>query len=150
MPIFARMSTSNPNSRFTSSKAPDPVGLYPYSRRAGSLLFLSGVGPRQQGMKEIPGVEIGPDGVPRTTDFAAQCLSTFQNVTSILADAGAAIEQLVDVTVFLTDMEKDFETFNSMWDAYFKNDPPCRTTIGVTALPTPIAIELKCIAFFEE
>jgi 2-aminomuconate deaminase len=144
------MTNPSPNSRFTSNGAPDPVGLYPYSRRAGSLLFLSGVGPRQQGSKEIPGVEIGPDGVPRTTDFAAQCISTFENVTMILADAGAAIEQLVDVTVFLTDMENDFKTFNTLWAQYFQNDPPCRTTIGVTALPTPIAIELKCIAYFGE
>ncbi len=149
MPIFARMSTSNPNSRFTSQSAPDPVGLYPYSRRAGSLLFLSGIGPRQQGSKEIPGVTIGADGVATTTDFAAQCISCFQNVTAVLVDAGATIEQLVDVTVFLTDMEADFETFNVLWADYFKVDPPCRTTIGVTALPTPIAIELKCIAYFE-
>ncbi len=109
---------------------------------------MSGVGPRQQGSKEIPGVSIGADGQPYTTDFAAQCASTFENVAIILTDSGSSWEELVDVTVFLTDMAADFETFNTMWAEAFP-DPltqPCRTTVQVGALPTPIAIELKCIA----
>ncbi len=123
--------------------------MYPHARRAGSLLFLSGVGPRQRGLKEIPGVGFDADGKHYTTDFAAQCQATFDNVRAILIEAGSSWKELIDVTVFLTDMEADFETFNALWAENFP-DPatqPCRTTVQVGALPTPIAIELKCIAY---
>ncbi len=117
-----------------SSRAPQPVGLYPHARRAGGLLFLSGIGPRRPGTDEIPGT------------FEEQCRSVFANVRAVLEDAGARWEDLVDVTVFLTDMKRDFATYNRLYAEYFKTARPCRTTVEVTALPTPISIELKCIA----
>ena len=129
-----------------SSKAPEPVGLYPHARRVGNLLFLSGVGPRQRGSKDIPGVTLGPDGRVLAYDIEAQCRSVFDNVRYILEDAGSGWDKLVDVTVFLTDMQRDFQTYNRLYAEYFKDNQPCRTTVQVTALPTPIAIELKCIA----
>lgn len=129
-----------------SSKAPEPVGLYPHARRVGNLLFLSGVGPRERGTKKIPGVELDADGKIVSYDIAAQCRSVFNNIKLILEDSGSSWEQIVDVTVFLTNMKDDFPVYNKLWAEYFKNDPPCRTTIEINCLPTPIAIELKVIA----
>lgn len=129
-----------------SSRAPEPVGLYPHARRVGEFLFLSGVGPRERGVKKIPGVELGPNGEITSYDIETQCHSVFKNVKAILEDAGAKWEDLVDVTVYLTNMKKDFPTYNRLWAEYFKNDPPCRTTLEIGSLPTPIAIELKCMA----
>ncbi|MCI0569793.1 MAG: RidA family protein [Myxococcaceae bacterium] len=131
-----------------SQRAPEPVGLYPHARRVGNLLFLSGVGPRQRGSKEIPGVVLNPDGTVSSYDFEAQVHSVMANVRAVLEDAGSRWENLVDVTVYLTDMKRDFPTYNRLYAEYFKDVPekPCRTTLGITALPTPIAIELKCIA----
>ena len=129
-----------------SSKAPEPVGLYPHARRVGNLLFLSGVGPRKRGSKEIPGVTLDAQGRILSYDIEAQCRSVFDNVRYILEDAGSGWDKLVDVTVFLTDMQRDFQTYNRLYAEYFKDNQPCRTTVQVTALPTPIAIELKCIA----
>lgn len=134
------------DSKIHSSKAPEPVGLYPHARRVGDLLFLSGVGPRKRGSKDIPGVTLGPDGGILAYDIEAQCRSVFENVRHILEEAGSSWDKLVDVTVFLTDMQKDFQTYNRLYAEYFKDNQPCRTTVQVTALPTPIAIELKCIA----
>jgi 2-aminomuconate deaminase len=131
---------------FQSSRAPEPVGLYPHARQAGNLLFLSGIGPRKRGSREIPGVRLAADGTVESYDIEAQCRSVFENVRAVLEDAGARWEDLVDVTVFLTDMGRDFVTFNRLYAEYFASAHPCRTTIEVTALPTPIAIELKCIA----
>jgi 2-aminomuconate deaminase len=129
-----------------SSRAPEPVGLYPHARRAGNLLFLSGIGPRRRGSREIPGVRLATDGTVESYDIEAQCRSVFDNVRAVLEDAGARWEDLVDVTVFLTDMGRDFAAFNRLYAEYFPSARPCRTTVEVTALPTPIAIELKCIA----
>lgn len=129
-----------------SQGAPEPVGHYPHARRVGNLLFLSGVGPRERGMKKIPGVELSPTGEIVSYDIEAQCHSVFKNVRTILEDAGSSWEKLVDVTVYLTNMKKDFPVYNRLWAEYFRNDPPCRTTLEIGALPTPIAIELKCIA----
>lgn len=129
-----------------SSKAPEPVGLYPHAKRVGDLLFLSGVGPRERGSKKIPGVELSADGKIISYDIAAQCHSVFKNVKAILEDSGASWSQLVDVTVFLTNMKDDFPIYNKIWAEYFKENPPCRTTVEINCLPTPIAIELKCIA----
>lgn len=127
-------------SRVDSEKAPEPVGLYPHARRVGNLLFLSGVGPRERGTNVIPGVN--------PHDIEKQCHSVFRNVRTILEEAGSSWENLVDVTVYLTNMERDFATYNRIWAEYFRDvaNPPCRTTLGITALPTPIAIELKCVA----
>lgn len=132
-----------------SDKAPDPVGLYPHARKVGNLLFLSGVGPRKKGSKEIPGVTLDEAGNIVSYDIAEQCHSVFQNVRFILEASGSRWENLVDVTVFLTNMKADFKTFNSIYAEYFKNNQPCRTTVEVNALPTPIAIELKCIAVID-
>ncbi|MFP2925608.1 RidA family protein [Pyxidicoccus sp. 3LG] len=132
--------------RVDSQKAPEPVGLYPHARRVGNLLFLSGVGPRERGTKKIPGVELDAEGNITSYDIEAQCHSVFRNVRYILEDAGSSWEKLVDVTVYLTNMKKDFPTYNRLWAEYFKDNPPCRTTLEINRLPTPIAIELKCIA----
>jgi len=135
------MSTS-----IVSSTAPEPVGAYPHARKAGNLLFLSGVGPRQKGKKEIPGVTLNAEGKIVAYDIEAQCHSVFQNVKTILEDSGANWESLVDVTVYLTNMKDDFPIYNRLWKEYFGKNPPCRTTLEINCLPTPIAIELKCIA----
>jgi 2-aminomuconate deaminase len=129
-----------------SSKAPEPVGLYPHARRVGNLLFLSGVGPRERGSKKIPGVELDENGNITSYDIETQCHSVFQNVKYILEEAGSSWDNIVDMTVFLTNMKEDFEKYNKVYAEYFKNNLPCRTTLGITALPTPIAIELKVIA----
>ncbi len=121
-----------------AERAPDPVGLYPHAKRVGNLLFLSGVGPRVKGSKEIPqGIE-------------AQCRSVFENVKNVLEASGASWEDLVDVTVFLTDMKHDFPVYNKLWAEYFADHHPCRTTVEINCLPTPISIELKCIAALKE
>jgi 2-aminomuconate deaminase len=133
-------------SSLVSQNAPEPVGHYPHARRAGGLLFLSGVGPRKRGSKEIPGVTLRPDGSVAAVDIEAQCRSVFENVRAILEESGSSWDRLVDVTVFLTDIKADFAAYNRLWGEYFAKDPPCRTTVEVTRLPTPIAIELKCIA----
>jgi len=137
------------NQRFDSTKAPEPVGLYPHARRVGNLLFLSGVGPRQRGTKDIPGVTLDSEGNIVEYDIAAQCRSVFDNVRAILEESGSSWEQLVDVQVFLTNMKDDFATYNKIYADYFKDNQPCRTTIEINALPTPIAIELKCIAMID-
>lgn len=129
-----------------ADKAPDPAGAYPHSKKVGNLLFLSGVGPRKKGSKEIPGVTLDDQGNIKSYDIEAQCHAVFQNVKFILEASGSSWEKLVDVTVFLTNMKKDFPVFNRIYAEYFKENQPCRTTVEVNALPTPIAIELKCIA----
>lgn len=129
-----------------SSKAPEPVGLYPHAKRVGNLLFLSGVGPRERGTKKIPGVELDESGKIASYDIEKQCRSVFQNVKYILEDAGSSWDNIVDVTVFLTNMKDDFPVYNKLWAEYFAKNPPCRTTLEINCLPTPIAIELKVIA----
>lgn len=129
-----------------SEKAPEPVGKYPHARRVGNLLFLSGVGPRERGTKKIPGVELDADGNITSYDIEAQCRSVFRNVKQILEDSGSSWTQMVDVTVFLTNMKDDFHAYNRLWAEYFPENPPCRTTVEINCLPTPIAIELKVIA----
>jgi 2-aminomuconate deaminase len=132
--------------KFHSKKAPVPVGSYPHARRVGNLLFLSGVGPRERGAKKIPGVALDGRGRIISYDIEAQCHSVFKNVKYILEEAGSSWDKIVDVTVFLTNMKDDFRKYNKLWAEYFKDNPPCRTTVEVNCLPTPIAIELKVIA----
>ena len=132
--------------KITSENAPEPVGSYPHARKVGNLLFLSGVGPRERGKKEIPGVTLDEKGKIISYDIEAQCHSVFSNVKSILEDSGTTWENLIDITVFLTNMKDDFQTYNRIYAEYFKDNQPCRTTIEITSLPTPIAIELKVIA----
>lgn len=132
-----------------SHRAPAPVGLYPHARRVGNLLFLSGVGPRKSGSKDIPGVTLDEEGNIVSYDIEAQCHSVFANVKAILEDSGSSWDQLVDVTVFLTNMKDDFQTYNRVYAEWFKDNRPCRTTVEINKLPTPIAIELKCMATIE-
>lgn len=132
--------------KIEAKSAPKPVGMYPHARKVGNLLFLSGIGPRDPQTDEVPGLKRSASGNYLEFDFEAQCHSVFQNVRRVLEDAGANWDSLVDVTVFLVNMERDFHTFNCIYAEYFKDNQPCRTTVGITALPTPIAIELKCIA----
>lgn len=129
-----------------SNKAPEPVGLYPHARRVGELLFLSGIGPRERGTKKIPGVELDDDGNITSYDIATQCHSVFKNVRDVIEGAGSSWDKIVDVTVFLTNMKDDFPIYNKIWAEYFSDNPPCRTTLEIKSLPTPIAIELKVIA----
>ncbi|MGX5175177.1 RidA family protein [Aliikangiella sp. IMCC44653] len=134
------------NNTFNTDNAPKPVGLYPHARQVGDLLFLSGVGPRKAGTSEIPGVTLNPDGSIAAYDIEAQCRSVFDNVKIILEASGSSWMNLVDVTVFLTNMKDDFKTYNRIYAEYFADNQPCRTTLEINCLPTPIAIELKCIA----
>ena len=133
-------------SKIESQKAPEPVGLYPHARQVGNFLFLSGIGPRERGKKEIPGVELDQNGNIISYNIEVQCHSVFKNVRSVLEDAGSNWDNLVDVTVFLTNMKDDFENYNRIYKEYFMDNQPCRTTVEILSLPTPIAIELKCIA----
>jgi 2-aminomuconate deaminase len=141
------------NERISTNKAPKPVGLYPHARKVGNLLFLSGVGPRTAGSDAtdsvVPGLELDKNGNFISFDFEAQCKSVFDNVRIILEESGSSWEQLVDVTVFLVNMKRDFQTYNRIYADYFKDNLPCRTTVEISSLPTPIAIELKCIATIE-
>ena len=134
-----------------TTKAPRAVGAYPHARRVGDLLFLSGIGPRSAADNSIPGNVYGADGSLAAYDIVAQCHSVFANVRAVLEASGAGWEDLVDVTVYLTDMARDFKAYNAVWAEYFPEpaQAPCRTTLGITALPTPIAIELKCVAAFK-
>jgi len=134
---------------FESSRAPEPVGAFPHAKRVGNLLFLSGIGPRVRGSKEIPGVTLDSAGIIIAYDIETQCRAVFENVRLVLEDSGATWNDIVDVTVFLTAMKKDFATYNRIYPEYFAGPGkpnPTRTTVEVGALPTPIAIELKVIA----
>ncbi|MFT5674102.1 MAG: 2-aminomuconate deaminase [Paraglaciecola sp.] len=137
---------SKQENTFNTDNAPLPVGLYPHARQVGNLLFLSGVGPRKAGTKQIPGVELDDDGKIISYDIEAQCHSVFQNVRAILEASNASWMDLIDVTVFLTNMDDDFVIYNRVYAEYFADNQPCRTTVEINKLPTPIAIELKCIA----
>ena len=138
------------STKINSENAPKPVGAYPHARKVGNLLFLSGVGPRKakSGPNDsaVPGLELDHNGNFTSFDFEAQCHSVFQNVKTILEESGSSWENLVDITVFLVDMKRDFQTFNKIYADYFSTNQPCRTTVAINSLPTPIAIELKCIA----
>ncbi len=131
---------------YQTNKAPEPVGNYPHARRVGNLLFLSGVGPRKPNTKKIPGVSLNSNGKIVSYDIETQCKSVFENVRIILEESGSSWDNLVDVTVFLTNMKDDFKLYNKIYGEFFKNNRPCRTTLEIKSLPTPIAIELKCIA----
>ena len=129
-----------------SSRAPGPVGHYPHAKRVGNLLFLSGVGPRKMGIKQIPGVTLCEKGTVVDYDIEKQCVSVFENIKLILEEAGSSWENIIDVTVFLTNMKDDFHVYNSIYAKYFSGPFPTRTTVEINCLPTPIAIELKVIA----
>ena len=132
--------------KYNSENAPEAVGIYPHARRVGNLLFLSGVGPRIIGKKEIPGVITDNNGVILSYDIEKQCHSVFENIKIILEESGSSWANIVDVTVFLTNMKNDFDIYNRIYAEYFLENYPCRTTVEILSLPTPIAIELKCIA----
>lgn len=136
--------------RINATNAPKPVGLYPHARKVGNLLFLSGVGPRTAGSDAndsgVPGLRLDHNGNFEEFDFEAQCRSVFDNVRAVLEASGSSWDKLVDVTVFLVNMKRDFKIYNRVYAEYFKDNQPCRTTVEINSLPTPIAIELKCIA----
>ena len=132
--------------KFNSDRAPGAVGLYPHARKVGNILYLSGVGPRKAGETDIPGVTLNERGEIESYDIETQCHSVFKNIRFILEDAGSSWDNIVDVQVFLTNMKDDFRTYNKIYAEYFKDNQPCRTTIEIKSLPTPIAIELKVIA----
>ena len=134
------------NNSFNSSKAPEAVGCYPHSKKVGGLLFLSGVGPRKKNTTKIPGVTLFESGEIKSYDIKKQCISVFENVKLILEESGSSWDNIVDVTVFLTNMKNDFRVYNKIYEEYFKSPFPTRTTVEVACLPTPIAIELKVIA----
>ena len=129
-----------------SERAPEPVGPFPHAKQVGSLLFVSGIGPRQRGMKAIPGVTLDSAGNVVAYDFEVQCRAVFENIRYVLEDAGSGWDRIVDVTSFLTSMKADFPLYNKLYGEYFKANQPARTTVEVSRLPTPIAIELKVIA----
>ena len=132
--------------KFNSDRAPGAVGLYPHARKVGNILYLSGVGPRKAGQTDIPGVTLNERGEIESYDIEIQCHSVFDNIRFILEDAGSSWDNIVDVQVFLTNMKDDFKIYNKIYAEYFKENQPCRTTIEIKSLPTPIAIELKVIA----
>ncbi len=132
--------------KISTSKAPKPVGLYPHARKVGNLLFLSGIGPRTPDTDEIPGLKLDKNGNFLEFNFEAQCRSVFDNVRIVLEESGSSWDKLIDVTVFLVDMKRDFQTYNRIYAEYFKDNQPCRTTVAINSLPTAIAVELKCIA----
>ena len=132
--------------KFNSDRAPVAVGLYPHARKVGNFLFLSGVGPRKAGQADIPGVTLNSNGEIQSYDIENQCHSVFENIKFILEDSGSSWNNIVDVQVFLTNMKADFKKYNEIYAEYFKDNQPCRTTVEVKSLPTPIAIELKVIA----
>ena len=142
------------NDSIHASSAPKPVGLYPHAKKVGNLLFLSGVGPRTAGSDAndsgVPGLKLDHNGNFLEFDFEAQCRSVFDNVRAVLEASGSRWENLVDVTVFLVNMKRDFATYNRVYAEYFKDAQPCRTTVEINSLPTPIAIELKCIATIDD
>jgi 2-aminomuconate deaminase len=140
----------NTQEKISTDKAPKPVGLYPHARKVGNLLFLSGVGPRVAGSDAtdsgVPGLHLDKNGNFLEFDFEAQCRNVFDNVRVILEASGSNWNNLVDVTVFLVNMKRDFHVYNRIYAEYFQSNQPCRTTVEINSLPTPIAIELKCIA----
>ena len=136
--------------KIESSNAPEPVGLYPHARQHGNLLFLSGVGPRERGIKKIPGVELDESGNITSYDIEVQCRSVFNNVRTIVDESGSSWENIIDVTVFLTNMKDDFKIYNKVYAEFFADNQPCRTTLEINCLPTPIAIELKVIATIDQ
>ena len=132
---------------YRSERAPEPVGAFPHAKRAGPILFLSGIGPRVRGQVSVPGVTVDDAGNVLSYDFELQCRTVFDNVRTVVEDAGASWNDIVDVTVFLTDLKRDFATFNRLYAEYFATNRPTRTTVEVSRLPTPIAIELKVMAW---
>jgi 2-aminomuconate deaminase len=137
-------------SQIISTRAAEPVGAYPHARRVGNLLFISGIGPRERGSKTIPGVTQDADGNVLDYDVVVEAESVFRNIRYILEDAGSRWENIVDVTVFLTDIGRDFKKFNEVYREHFAAVMPCRTTVEISRLPTPIHVELKVIATIGE
>jgi 2-aminomuconate deaminase len=133
--------------KIESKRAPEPVGAYPHARKVGDFIFYSGMGPRSRGSKDIPGVTLNEKGEIESYDIATQCHSVFNNLKMVVEESGASWMDVVDVTVFLTNMKADFPTYNKIYAEYFKENQPCRTTLEIKSLPTPIAIEVKAVAY---
>lgn len=146
MPIHQCIAMAD-NIKIESNKAPEPVGLYPHARKVGDFIYYSGIGPRERGTKKIPGVELDENGNIASYDIATQCRSVFNNLKLVVEDSKADWKNVIDVTIFLTNMKDDFKIYNEIYAEYFKDNQPCRTTIEIKSLPTPIAIEVKAIAY---
>lgn len=132
-----------------TSNASTPLGAYPHARKVGNLLFLSGIGPRNPKDNSIPGLRLSKKGKIKEYDIEAECHAVFANVKAVLEASGSSWNKIVDVTVFLTNMKKDFPVYNKIYGEYFKDVQACRTTVEIKSMPTPIAIELKVIAVLE-
>ena len=141
-----RLSDKKMKEIINTESAAKPLGVYPHARRVGNLLFLSGIGSRNAKDNSIPGLELDATGNIIKYDMEAECHSVFANVKAVLEASGSSWDKIVDVTVFLTNMKTDFPIYNKVYGDYFKDVNPCRTTVEVKSLPTPIAIELKVIA----
>jgi 2-aminomuconate deaminase len=135
------------NEKVMSKRAPEPVGPYPHARRVGDFIFVSGMGPRRPGTKEIPGVNQNALGKVTSHDIEVQTRATIENIRAVLKEAGADLVDVVDVSVFLTHMKDDFALFNRVYGEYFAKVGPTRTTVEVSSLPTSIAVELKVVAW---
>jgi 2-aminomuconate deaminase len=140
------MNSANSSDKISTNKAPEPVGAYPHARRVGELLFLSGVGPRKPGTKEIPGVKLSSTGEILEEDIVLQTESVIENIKIILEASGSSFDKIVDVQVFLTNMKRDFKKYNDVYAKHFTSVGATRTTIEINALPTPICVEFKVIA----
>ena len=134
------------NNIINTDTAAKPLGAYPHARRVGELLFLSGIGSRSASDNTIPGLKLDEHGNILSYDIEAECHSVFANVKAVLEASGSSWNKMIDVTVFLTNMKKDFPVYNKIYGEYFKDVNACRTTVEVKSLPTPICIELKVIA----
>ena len=132
-----------------TDNASTPLGAYPHAKKVGNLLFLSGIGPRNSKDNSIPGLELDNEGKIVKYDIVAECHAVFANIKAVLEASGSSWDKIIDVTVFLTNMKKDFPVYNNIYGKYFKEVQACRTTVEVKSLPTPIAIELKVIATIE-
>ena len=137
------------NNIIKTNSAAAPLGAYPHARKVGNLLFLSGIGSRSAVDNKIPGLELDTEGNILKYDIEAECHSVFANIKAVLEASGSSWNNIVDVTVFLTNMKIDFPVYNKIYGEYFKDVEACRTTVEIKSLPTPICIELKVIATIE-
>ncbi|MBI2801430.1 MAG: RidA family protein [Gammaproteobacteria bacterium] len=122
-----------------------PRGKYPHVKRAGDFIFVSGTSARQAD-NTIRGAEVDVLGTTRL-DIREQTRGVLDNLRDILAAVGATLRDVVEVTVYLVDMN-DFGGYNEVYGEYFDYDGPTRTTVAVHQLPHPhLRIEIRCVAY---
>ncbi len=118
----------------STSEAPAAIGPYSQAVRSGNFLFCSG---------QIP---LDPkSGQIISGDIATQTRRVLDNIIAVLKAEGLAFENIVKTTIFLTDLA-DFQTVNEIYGSYFKQQPPARSTVQVSALPKGAKIEIEVIA----